>query len=88
MAALGEMAGGLAHEINNPLVIISARLETALQDLKKVNDSDPKVIQTLEKIPSVVFRIARIVAGLRQFARDGSQDALVPTTSLKIIEDH
>ena len=29
MTALGEMSGGMAHEINNPLAIISAKLNTS-----------------------------------------------------------
>ncbi|MEK6627111.1 MAG: ATP-binding protein [Bdellovibrionota bacterium] len=71
MSALGEMAGGVAHEINTPLAIIGMRVE---QMEECVNDGDFDAIDFVEAISvikSTVTRIAAIVGGLRFFAREG-----------------
>lgn len=64
LAALGVMAGGIAHEINNPLQVIRA-----LAELLKRDDVD--VLQASAKIEATTDRVAKIIAGLRSFARDG-----------------
>lgn len=75
LAALGEMAGGIAHEINNPLAIIEGRIFKIKIQLKNhPSDNDGFILTELDKISKVTERIARIVRGLRNFARDGSSD--------------
>jgi PAS domain S-box-containing protein len=74
MASLGEMAGGIAHEINNPLAIISGKAE----QIKKFIHQDPierdKIYEAMEKIEDTSFRISKIIKGLRSFSRSGEQD--------------
>lgn len=84
MSALGEMASGLAHEINNPIAIMS----TKVQKLRRALESSPAAIhETLEKLENTIDRIASIVKGLRLVARDGTQDKLVPTSMKAVIND-
>jgi signal transduction histidine kinase len=64
LAALGVMAGGIAHEINNPLQVIRA-----LSELLKRQSVD--IPQAAAKIEATTDRVARIIAGLRSFARVG-----------------
>lgn len=84
MAALGEMSGGIAHEINNPLTVIQAR---AFQ-LSQMADSgklDPeKIRQASESISRTADKIAKIIKSLRSFAREGTNDPfeLVPVKQL------
>lgn len=88
LAALGEMAGGIAHEINTPLSLIQLRTDQ-LQNLligKKEFDQE-KVEKALASIDSTNKRIANIVRGLRNFARDGSKDPLTAYSLKKIIDD-
>lgn len=74
MAALGEMASGIAHEINNPLTVIMARTEILLQSLNS-EGVPPEVLRAnLEKIEATTQRIGKIISGLRNFAREGSKD--------------
>jgi len=74
MAALGEMAGGVAHEINNPLAIILGRSEQIKGRILR-NDFNPERILTdLEKMNSTVGRITRIVKGLQAFSRNADND--------------
>ena len=86
LSSLGQMAGGIAHEINNPLTIIKAtasrmrRLKTSEENEKILNDS-------IEKINSTVERIAKIIKGLRNFSRDSYNDPTLPTSLKKIIDE-
>lgn len=65
LAALGKMAGGMAHEINNPLAIINGYLHR----LKKarVEPQDPE-LEVLIKIEKAVFRIHGIIDSLMKFS--------------------
>lgn len=83
MASLGEMASGIAHEINNPLTIITGRTRLG----RKKFEALPEVVEVLTSIENVAFRIARIVKGLRTFARDGSQDPMEPCSVASILSD-
>lgn len=74
MATLGEMAGGIAHEINNPLSAIHI-ISGQIQDI--LNDETPNleyVKNSAKIIEQTTLRIAKIVAGLLTFSRDGSKD--------------
>lgn len=75
MAGLGEMAGGLAHEINNPLAIIYGRAQQILGLLQRGENAPERLVPLVEKIMATVNRISRIIDGLRSFARDGARDA-------------
>jgi PAS domain S-box-containing protein len=71
LAALGEMASGIAHEINNPLAIIAAHSNNLLLKLEKDGTvENDRLLTSLKKIETVSFRIARIIKGLRSFARN------------------
>lgn len=86
MAAIGEMAAGLAHEINNPLAIIQAYCETADGLLDRNPPDGNGVRQILSRISEAVERIASITGTFLRFSRDPRKDA-VETVSIQALID-
>ncbi|GEM_PF-5953406 len=67
MAAIGELAGNVAHEVNNPIGIIIGKVKILLSDFR--DQLSPKVASDLEKICLHAERIAIVTKGLLTFAR-------------------
>jgi signal transduction histidine kinase/sensor domain CHASE-containing protein len=80
LASLGEMAGGIAHEINNPLAIIQASARKITRLLSVATFADPEQLEkgraSLQTIETTSMRIAKIISGLRTVSRDGSGDPM------------
>lgn len=85
LSSLGEMASGIAHEINNPLAIISASAHI-MKKSNPISEEDLKHNRTVEKIISTVDRIAKIVRGLKSFSRDSYNDPMTLHSSTDLIQ--
>ena len=68
LVALGEMAAGIAHEVNNPLQIILGNAEL-LEEYLKGEGSSLKLIKELKE---GIFKVKSIVSNLLDFAREES----------------
>ena len=75
MATLGEMATGVAHELNQPLSVIKTASSFSI---KKINKNEPIQAEILSniltKIDSNVDRATKIINHMRQFARKSEMD--------------
>jgi signal transduction histidine kinase len=74
LAAVGELAAGVAHEVNNPLTAVLGFSEILLQDLAP---DDPNRAD-VETIRDAALRARTIVRALRDFARP-REPQLAPT---------
>ncbi len=68
LATLGEMATSLAHELNQPLAIMSMAAENALRDLAVPERTD-SVMRRLDRIHAQAMRASRLIDHLRVFGR-------------------
>lgn len=70
MATLGEMASGIAHELNQPLSVIKTATTYFMQKItRKETIPEGRLYPVLQKIDSNVDRASRIITHMRQFAR-------------------
>jgi histidine kinase len=70
MATLGEMATGVAHELNQPLSVIKTASGFIARKIHSDEPIDRSVLKTLsEEIESHVDRAARITSHMRLFGR-------------------
>jgi two-component system NtrC family sensor kinase len=68
LAAIGHLAAGVAHEINNPLAV----LQLGLVEVRDQAEGDKR--EQLDELVDHVERIARIVANLHTFAEPRAPD--------------
>ena len=85
LATLGEMAAGIAHEINNPLSIIAGNA-FALREAIARGDT-VEVEESLAAIEQTTVRTGKIVHGLRKFSRHGSLDPAAPLSLATLIQE-
>lgn len=83
LASLGEMSAAIAHEINNPLAIISGTIAL----LKKAIDDPNKFDAKINSVNKSVSRIVKIINGLRKFTRESSTRTKSPHVLSDIINE-
>ncbi|HHM24199.1 MAG TPA: hypothetical protein ENJ23_04080 [Bacteroidetes bacterium] len=65
LASLGELAGSIAHEINNPLTTILGRVQLLLLD----RSIPEQARERLQKVEKQGIRVAELIKALLNFAR-------------------
>jgi signal transduction histidine kinase len=83
VAALGELSGGIAHELGQPLAAILANAEAAQVLLARTNHDKKEIAEILEDIVQQDRRAGEIIQHLRRLLRKGErQSALINLNEL------
>ncbi len=85
LASLGEMATGVAHEINQPLQIVMMHSEKGLENLEEMNREE--LGESLGVIKSQVKRAATIIWHLKAFSRNSVTEKRDAISINKIVEN-
>jgi len=73
LAALGTLSAGIAHEMKNPLGIITSRIEVMLLEAGEQN-LPPGLVEDLKVLHRASQRVAKIATSLRSFARQAPDE--------------
>ncbi len=85
LASIGELATGVAHELNQPLMYIRNSAQLALMDDPE-NFDNQLIKETLEDIEKGTSHMMSIISHLREFARHMDLE-LMPLDLHEVLED-
>jgi two-component system, NtrC family, sensor kinase len=89
LASVGELATGVAHEINNPLAIIVATtgvIRDMLNPEFNLNPSPEEIIKEVDTIDSAAFRARTITRQLLDFGRK-NEPKLAPCNVNQVLDE-
>lgn len=85
MSSLGEIAGSIAHEINNPLSVIIGRAEHTTMKLEQKDLDKNEIISDLKKISETGHKITKLIKSLSTYIRSTTNDPFVVCDIRKVI---
>ncbi len=89
LIALGQMATGLAHELNQPLAVMALAADNAIIELEQDGAAAiPAALERLESIAASAIRARGVVDHLRLFGRaDEEPAAAEPVAIAQVVKD-
>ena len=87
IASMFTIAGGVAHEINNPLGIIIARLQSLQRKINSDSFNKDQATDVIQKTIKTSYRIAKIVTGLKALANPSDDYPIATVTIKEIIQE-
>jgi signal transduction histidine kinase len=86
MASIGLLTAGIAHEINNPLFVITGYLDVLNENLREGEISTEELSGIAAKLDTASKSIVKLVAGIKTYARIEDADP-VPIDLNSAIQD-
>ena len=74
LASIGELAAGVAHELNQPLMVIRGNIQLICRNLRKNRLSPDQLIEQLEPVERNTKRMTNIINHLRTFSRQSNSE--------------
>lgn len=85
VSTMGQMATGLAHELNQPLLVISQSANAALHIAQKDHQTDEELLECLNDIESETQRAGEIIRALRQLvSKESGQRESIDINELSV----
>lgn len=85
MGTLVDMAGSVAHEINNPLTIILGWVQLLNNSVEKGSPKE-KILVGLDNIFQSVLRVESVVRGLSAFAKEGGSEEVKDLSIQEVLQ--
>ena len=86
LASIGELAAGVAHELNQPLMVIRGNAQLVQRNISKGNCQIEDMQEQIEPITRNTKRMMNIINHLRTFSRQSSAE-FFPLDVNKVIEE-
>jgi PAS domain S-box-containing protein len=87
IAALGEMAAAVSHEINNPLTVILGRTEMLKSHINEGSLDEKTIRHIVDAIDVTAHRIERIVRSMKTLAFQGNDEPLLPVSVKQLFSE-
>ena len=86
MNSMGELASGIAHELNHPLATITNYAKGCIRKMRSGNESKEELLDILQRVSDQADRASQIISGLRDSMRD-DKNTRVKSDINKIIHE-
>lgn len=86
LALIGDMAPGIAHEVNNPIAVIIGRAEILLSQIQEGPVDPAMLTKSISKINEMAQRVSKIIEAMRKVSKAAKQSEIT-NQSLKLIFD-
>ncbi|MFN8790314.1 MAG: CHASE domain-containing protein [Bdellovibrionales bacterium] len=87
LSSLGEMASGVAHEINNPLTIIIGKARKIEAMIDPIEIEREAIQVQAQQIVKTAHRISKIIKGLQAFARETTNEPFEPVLVQDLLQN-
>ncbi len=74
MNSMGELASGIAHELNHPLATIMNYATGCIRRLRDGKNDKKEILDILERVSSEANRASQIISGLRDTMRENKRE--------------
>ncbi|WP_176736804.1 sensor histidine kinase [Oligoflexus tunisiensis] len=87
LSAIGELAGSIAHEINNPLGIVKGYSDQLVKLVQREPLDRHRVSHASQKISETTDRMSQIIMSLRRLSYEGQGDPFERVDLVQVVDD-